>query len=262
LPSRISRKYITPQNHGLEEVLDKKIISSWGKKMLKEDLEISYKVENTDRSFGTMISGFMEKNKGEGKLTLKLRGSAGQSLGAFLRKDISIYLEGEANDYLGKGLSGGKLVINNKYFTTEDKSTIIGNTALYGATSGQVYIKGKAGHRFAVRNSGVTAVVEGIGNHGCEYMTGGKILVLGEIGENMCAGMSGGVIYLYDPNEEINTKINKEFVDVYQAVENDYNEITELLGKHIAETNSESAKRILDDWDKNKESFVVIRRTK
>lgn len=260
LPSRISRKYITPQNHGLEEVLDKKIISSWGKKMLKEDLEISYKVENTDRSFGTMISGFMEKNKGEGKLTLKLRGSAGQSLGAFLRKDISIYLEGEANDYLGKGLSGGKLVINNKYFTTEDKSTIIGNTALYGATSGQVYIKGKAGHRFAVRNSGVTAVVEGIGNHGCEYMTGGKILVLGEIGENMCAGMSGGVIYLYDPNKEINTKINKEFVDVYQAVENDYNEITELLGKHIAETNSESAKRILDDWDKNKESFVVIRR--
>lgn len=260
LPSRISRKYIQPQNHGLKDALDKKIISSWGKNIIKEDLNLSYKIENTDRSFGTMISGYMEKHDSQCKLTVKLRGSAGQSLGAFLHKNISIYLEGEANDYLAKGLSGGKIVINNEYFTTEDKSTIIGNTALYGATSGQVYIKGRAGHRFAVRNSGATAVVEGLGNHGCEYMTGGTILVLGDIGENLCAGMSGGVIYLHDPNNEIDNKINKEFVDVYKADQHDYDNMKSLMEKHLSETNSDTAKKLLEKWESKKEEFIVIKR--
>jgi len=225
----------------------------------------TFHVKNTDRTIGTLLSNEISKIYGseglpDNSINFKFKGSAGQSFGAFNTKGISFELEGEANDYVGKGLSGAQLAI---YPAAEsnlvpDENIIIGNVALYGATSGHLFINGRAGERFAVRNSGATAVVEGIGDHGCEYMTGGRALILGETGRNFAAGMSGGIAWVYDLNGNFRENCNKEMVDLDPLEAEDETEIINLLKKHILLTKSERANTILTNWASEKSKFIKV----
>ena len=254
------------QDHGIEDVLDRKLIA-YSKLALDEAQPINsiFPIVNTDRATGTMLSNEISKRyKGEGlpegTIQFRFRGSAGQSFGAFGAKGIEFTLEGEANDYFGKGLSGGRLIVvpdRNAQFIPE-RNIIIGNVAFYGATSGEAYIKGMAGERFAVRNSGVKTVVEGIGDHGCEYMTGGLIVVLGDTGKNFAAGMSGGVAYVYDTEKTFTDKCNKEMVDLDPMSAEDYDIVRAMVRKHFHYTSSKVALNILNDWDTFKEHFIKI----
>ena len=210
------------QDHGLTNILDHQLIAAAQPAILgKEPVFKEFEVKNTDRALGTMLSNEVSKvHKGQGlppdTINFKFTGSAGQSFGAFAARGISLQLEGEANDYVGKGLSGARLSIYPFSSTTyvPEQNIIIGNVALYGATSGELFVRGQAGERFAVRNSGATAVVEGLGDHGCEYMTGGEVLIIGETGSNFAAGMSGGVAWVYDTKGDFPNKCNKEMVDL------------------------------------------------
>jgi glutamate synthase (NADPH/NADH) large chain len=212
-----------------------------------------------------MLSNEISKKFGsvglpEGTIGIKLRGSAGQSFGAFSTKGVRFELEGEANDYFGKGLSGAQLIIypdRNARFEAK-KNIIIGNVAFYGATSGEAYIRGMAGERFCVRNSGVTAVVEGVGDHGCEYMTGGYAVILGPTGRNFAAGMSGGVAYVYDPENKFSINCNKEMVDFDPLEEEDLSRLQRLIKNHRTFTNSGIAKDILEDFENAVQSFVKV----
>lgn len=255
------------QNHELENLLDHELIKE-AKPALenKEKVVITKRIKNTNRTVGTMLSSEVVKKYGEdglphGTIKINLRGTAGQSFGAFLAKGIELHLTGEANDYFGKGLSGGKVSVKIPPEVTfeADKNIIVGNTCLYGATSGEAFINGVAGERFAVRNSGANAVVEGIGDHGCEYMTGGRVVVLGKIGRNFAAGMSGGIAYIYDPSREADKKINHSLVDVeYLIYEEDMYEVYGLIKKHYDFTNSKRAKYILDNWNQEKDNFWKV----
>ena len=256
-----------PQNHELENLLDFELIKE-SKPALenKETVVINKRIRNTNRTVGTMLSSEVVKKYGEeglphGTIKIYLRGTAGQSFGAFLMKGIELHLTGEANDYFGKGLSGGKISIKippEVSFEAEN-NIIVGNTCLYGATSGESFINGVAGERFAVRNSGANAVVEGIGDHGCEYMTGGRIIILGKIGRNFAAGMSGGIAYIYDPSREADEKINHSLVDVeYLVFEDDMYEVYGLIKKHFEYTNSKRAKFIIDNWNQEKDNFWKV----
>jgi glutamate synthase (NADPH/NADH) large chain len=224
-----------------------------------------YVLRNTYRSFGTRIAHEIVKRYGDrglrtGKLELNLRGTAGQSFGAFCVPGMILSLTGQANDYVGKGMAGGVIIIKPpKEFKGEShKNVIAGNTILYGATGGQVYISGMVGERFAVRNSGATAVVEGVGDHGCEYMTEGTVLILGKIGINFGAGMTGGTAYIYDPEGEVDRKINKSYVKTEALEEEDIEEINKLLLKHVAYTESKIAKHILDNFKEEINNFVKV----
>jgi glutamate synthase (NADPH/NADH) large chain len=211
---------------------------------------------------GAMLSNEISKIYGSPGLpddTIKFKfiGSAGQTFGGFLAKGVSFELEGEANDYFGKGLSGGKLIIypsRNAHFRAEE-NIIIGNVAFYGATSGEAYINGKGGERFGVRNSGVQAVVEGIGDHGCEYMTGGLVINLGEIGRNFAAGMSGGIAYIL---KEYIHLINPEMVDLDPLNEDDFVTIKSHLSNHEKYTKSQLASKFLENWNESRENFVKV----
>ncbi|HLT72442.1 MAG TPA: hypothetical protein VKZ75_07300, partial [Cyclobacteriaceae bacterium] len=190
----------------------------------------------------------------------EFKGSAGQSFGAFVAPGVTFSLIGEANDYFGKGLSGGKLIVYpdaSASFTAED-NIIIGNVAFYGATSGEAYIRGQAGERFCVRNSGVRAVVEGVGDHACEYMTGGRVVVLGKTGKNFAAGMSGGVAYVHDSNGDFEKLCNLEMVDLEPLSEEDKIEIKEMIATHLEYTGSTPARLLLDDWDNLSSGFVKV----
>ena len=210
------------QDHGLERQIDKELIKLAAPALEKgEPVKIIMPVKNTNRTVGAMLSGEIAKRYGEkglpdGTIKIEMKGSAGQSFGAFLAPGIEIKLIGESNDYTGKGLSGGRLIVKVPKGTTYDpaENIIIGNTCLYGATSGEAFINGVAGERFAVRNSGAHAVVEGVGDHGCEYMTGGIVVVLGKTGRNFAAGMSGGIAYVWDPNKEFHKYVNIGMVDI------------------------------------------------
>ncbi|RZK65567.1 MAG: glutamate synthase subunit alpha, partial [Pedobacter sp.] len=228
------------QDHGLANVLDHQLIAAAQPAInSNEPVFASFNVKNTDRSLGTMLSNEISKvHLGPGlppdTINFKFVGSAGQSFGAFNTRGVTLSLEGEANDYVGKGLSGARLAIYpfaNSTFIPE-QNIIIGNVALYGATSGELFARGKAGERFAVRNSGATAVVEGVGDHGCEYMTGGEVLILGDTGSNFAAGMSGGVAWIYDPNATFARKCNKEMVDLDPLLAHDEERILALLKSH------------------------------
>lgn len=255
------------QDHGLETQLDHELIKQ-ARLALDEGkpVEVTSKIKNINRTVGTMLSGeLIEKTKGKGlpddSILVKLNGTAGQSFGAFVCKGITLSLTGFANDYVAKGLSGGKMIVRLPADVTYDASTniIVGNTCLYGATSGEVYFQGVAGERFAVRNSGAEAVVEGIGEHGCEYMTGGRVIVLGTIGRNFAAGMSGGIAYIYRSQENIEKWINQEMV-LLEELE-DYTEIKFLkqkLQSHADYTGSELAKRILTNWQQNSTNFLKV----
>ncbi len=254
------------QDHGLSEVLDHELIKAAQPALTsKEPIYKEFELKNTNRAIGTMLSNEVSKiYKSQGlpadTINFKFKGSAGQSFGAFATKGISLQLEGEANDYVGKGLSGARLAIypfsNIKY--VPEQNIIIGNVALYGATSGELFVRGQAGERFAVRNSGATAVVEGLGDHGCEYMTGGEVLVIGGTGSNFAAGMSGGIAWVYDSKGDFASKCNKEMVDLDPLDEQDELRISVLLKRHIQLTASDLAKFILNDWTTQSAHFIKV----
>ncbi|KAA6317920.1 Glutamate synthase (NADPH/NADH) large chain, partial [termite gut metagenome] len=258
---------VIDQKHQIDEVKDVEIIKA-AREAIEHGKEVSleYAIGNTDRSAGTMLSGVIaakygEKGLPENTLNVKFKGSAGQSFGAFLVQGINFKLEGEANDYLGKGLSGGRISLRplvRSNFEAE-KNTIAGNTLLYGATSGEVYINGRVGERFAVRNSGAIAVVEGAGDHCCEYMTGGRVVVLGETGRNFAAGMSGGVAYVWNKNGDFDYYCNMEMVELSLIEETSYRkELRELIEQHYFHTGSKLARTLLDDWNRYIEDFIQI----
>ena len=232
----------------------------------KKDISLEYTISNTDRSVGTMLAGTLAKKYGEAGLpddtiNIKFIGSAGQSFGAFLTKGISFKLEGEANDYLGKGLSGGRICVMppmRSNFAAEN-NIIAGNTLLYGATSGEVYINGRVGERFAVRNSGATAVIEGAGDHACEYMTGGRVVILGETGRNFAAGMSGGVAYVWDKNHNFDYFCNMEMVELSLIEDSSSRkELHELIRQHYLYTGSKLARTMLDEWNHYVDEFIQV----
>ena len=230
-------------------------------------LEINLPVRNVHRSVGTMLSGEVARRYGsaglpDDTLRIHLNGSAGQSLGAFLAKGITLTLEGEANDYVGKGLSGGRIIVyppKGSTFAAEE-NIIIGNVALYGATSGEAFFNGMAGERFAVRNSGSTAVVEGVGDHGCEYMTNGLVVVLGSCGRNFAAGMSGGIAYVYDERGDFTEKrCNLDSVDLEPLLDApDLEVVKDLVTRHVELTGSRRAKWILDNWSEVLPRFIKV----
>ena len=255
------------QAHDLEGVLDRQIIRSAQRAVEEqEEVNLDYAIKNTDRAVGTMLSGLIASKYGEEGLSdstvnVKFKGSAGQSFGAFLVKGVNFKLEGEANDYFAKGLSGGRISILppvRSNFSAED-NTIAGNTGLYGATSGELYVNGKVGERFAVRNSGAIAVVEGAGDHCCEYMTGGRVVVLGETGRNFAAGMSGGVAYVWDKRHDFDYYCNMDMVEINLVEESSYRkELHELVRQHYLYTGSKLARQMLDDWPRYVEDFIQV----
>lgn len=259
--------HTTAQIHDLSNILDRQIISSAQKAIQdKEEVNLDYTIKNTDRAAGTMLSGLIAEKYGEeglpdSTINVKFKGSAGQSFGAFLVKGVSFKLEGETNDYFAKGLSGGRIAILppvRSNFEAED-NIIAGNTGLYGATSGELYINGKVGERFAVRNSGAIAVIEGAGDHCCEYMTGGRVVVLGETGRNFAAGMSGGVAYVWDKNHNFDYFCNMDMVEINLVDESNYRkELHELIRQHYLYTGSKLARTMLDDWNHYVEDFVQV----
>ena len=249
------------------ETLDEKIWSEIRDKInINQKNNFEYEIENTLRSVGTRLSHYVYKKFGNNKLkddTIKinLKGSAGQSLGAFLTKGINLTVEGDCNDYVGKGLSGGKIIVkpSQKSKLISDKNTIIGNTVLYGATSGTLFASGQAGERFAVRNSGSFAIVEGCGAHGCEYMTGGTAIILGDVGDNFGAGMTGGMAFVYDEKNIFENFVNPSSI-IWQSVETDYwkKYLKENIKNFFNNTNSKKAKKILDDFDNKLKNFKQI----
>ena len=253
----------------VEGVKDEEIIRAAQKAIdSAEEVNLDYAIKNTDRAVGTMLSGVIAKKYGEeglpdGTIKIKFKGSAGQSFGAFAVKGVDIRLEGETNDYFGKGLSGGRISIlpparRSDDFKAED-NIIAGNTGLYGATGGELYINGQVGERFGVRNSGAIAVIEGAGDHCCEYMTGGRVVVLGKTGRNFAAGMSGGVAYVYDPSHTFDYFCNMDMVEL-SLVEDSVSrkELLELIRQHYLHTGSALAGRMLDDWHRYIEDFIQV----
>ena len=260
-------RHVIDQDHGISTVKDVAIIDA-ARDAIEHEKEISleYTIANTDRAIGAMLSGVIAKKQGarglpEHTLNVKFKGSAGQSFGAFLVPGVNFKLEGEANDYLGKGLSGGRIAVLPPIRSNfeADKNTIAGNTLLYGATSGEVYINGRVGERFAVRNSGAVAVVEGVGDHCCEYMTGGRVVVLGQTGRNFAAGMSGGVAYVWNKDGNFDYFCNMEMVELSLIEEAGYRkELHELIRQHYLYTGSKLARTMLDDWNHYVDQFIQV----
>ncbi|WP_411332434.1 glutamate synthase large subunit [Bacteroides uniformis] len=260
-------RHVTDQQHGIDHVKDVEILHAAAEAVEnRKEISLEYTIANTDRACGAMLSGVIaakygEKGLPEHTLNVKFKGSAGQSFGAFLVPGVNFKLEGEANDYLGKGLSGGRIIVLppvRSNFEAE-KNTIAGNTLLYGATSGEVYINGRAGERFAVRNSGAIAVVEGVGDHCCEYMTGGRVVVLGQTGRNFAAGMSGGVAYVWNRDGNFDYFCNMEMVELSLIEEASYRkELHELIRQHYLYTGSKLARTMLDDWPRYADQFIQV----
>lgn len=254
------------QNHGLDNILDKKLIELSDKALKnKQNVNIELTINNTNRTTGAMLSGEVCRLHGEEALPedtiyCKFRGVAGQSFGAFLAKGITFELEGMSNDYVGKGISGGKIIIypDRKARYVPEENIIIGNTTFYGAINGEAYINGIAGERFCIRNSGLLAVVEGVGDHACEYMTGGKVVVLGKTGRNFAAGMSGGVAYVYDGRNNFRNRCNMEMVELEALDKEDKENLHMLLSNHYRYTKSNKARIILDDFDIQAKKFIKV----
>ena len=255
------------QEHGIENVLDRQLIEKCSQALKsKEHISIDMPIVNTNRTTGAMLSHEVVKLWGDDGLqddTIKINfeGSAGQSFGAFLATGIRLKLTGDSNDYLGKGLSGGRIVVvppEDRIFRAED-NILIGNVALYGATSGLAFFRGRAAERFCVRNSGAKAVVEGVGDHGCEYMTGGRVVVLGDTGINFAAGMSGGIAYVLDQYEDFSPKCNTAMVEL-EPVDDEARiaELFRLIKLHLRYTNSEVAQSVLDDWPDILNKFIQV----
>ncbi|MEW6008183.1 MAG: glutamate synthase large subunit [Candidatus Omnitrophota bacterium] len=254
------------QDHNIEHILDRKLISlSKAALERRETVRLDFRITNLDRTTGAMLSGEVCKTFGEEGLpqdtiNCKFRGVAGQSFGAFLAKGITFQLEGLANDYVGKGISGGKIIIYPYETSTyiPEENIIIGNTCFYGAICGEAYIRGIAGERFCIRNSGLLVVVEGVGDHGCEYMTSGRVVILGKTGRNFAAGMSGGIAYCFDEDENFREKCNMDMVELMQLDSDDEKFIYNLVYNHHKYTQSNKAKDILDNFKQQKEKFIKV----
>ena len=254
------------QDHGLNEILDRKLMKAAQPALdHSEKVNASFDIINTDRTTGTMLSNEISKKykaKGlpDNTIHFKFTGTAGQSFAAFNANGVTMELEGDANDYFAKGLSGAKIIAypsKNAGFIPEE-NIIIGNVAFYGATSGEAFIRGKAGERFCVRNSGANVVVEGVGDHGCEYMTGGNVVILGQTGRNFAAGMSGGIAYVYDVRHHFDALCNKEMVDLDPIAEDDEKFLHEMISKQFQYTGSTVAKFILNDFENQIRNFVKV----
>ncbi|MCY6957499.1 glutamate synthase large subunit [Clostridium brassicae] len=267
MPKRIKPYCVVAQNHGIDESMDHHLIEVAQSALESKKKVIgSFEIKNTDRTVGTMLSGKIAKEYGEKGLEedtiiFDFKGSAGQSFGAFGARGLTLVLEGDANDYVGKGLSGAKIIIKvpkEASFKAEE-NFIAGNTILYGATSGQLYINGMVGERFAVRNSGAKAVVEGVGDHCCEYMTGGIVVVIGKTGRNFGAGMSGGIAYIFDQDNNFQDKCTEKMLEIQELnSKEDENIVYRLVNNHYKYTDSKKAKEILDNWDSYKTKFKKI----
>jgi glutamate synthase (NADPH/NADH) large chain len=254
------------QDHGLDRALDQQLIALATPAI--EDgkhVEIELPVQNTNRTVGTMLGSLVTRTWGgnglpDNTIRITLRGSAGQSFGAFLPAGITLRLEGDANDYCAKGLSGGRVILypdRAATFVAED-NIIAGNVALYGATGGEAYLRGQVGERFCVRNSGATAVVEGVGDHGCEYMTGGRVVVLGPTGRNFAAGMSGGIAFVYDPDEKFASLVNYEMVELVPLDDDDREWLRGTIARHRELTGSDVADRLLGQWGSEVGAFRKV----
>ncbi|MBQ6553848.1 MAG: glutamate synthase subunit alpha, partial [Firmicutes bacterium] len=262
------RYFNVPQDHKLEKCLDVNALVRLCAPAINDGKKISASlaIGNTDRVCGAVLSSEITKIYGEkglpdGLINLDFEGSAGQSFGAFQTHGVTMKLIGDANDYIGKGLSGGRIIAvpSKKAKFKADENIIIGNVAFYGAVSGEAYINGIAGERFCVRNSGITAVVEGVGRHGCEYMTGGRVAILGKVGKNFAAGMSGGVVYVYDKDKALDQKCNKQLVLLEQLADSeDIEELKTMIENHFKYTGSKTAKAILENWESELKNFVKV----
>ena len=267
MDSNAALHHCTQQQHDIAHVKDVEMLAAAAPALeSRREVSLEYAIGNTDRAVGAMLSGAVATRYGndglpDGTISVKFKGSAGQSFGAFLARGISFKLEGEANDYLGKGLSGGHIAVLppvRSNFAAE-QNTIVGNTLLYGATSGEVYINGRAGERFAVRNSGAIAVVEGVGDHCCEYMTGGRVVVLGQTGRNFAAGMSGGVAYVWNPKGTFDYFCNMDMVELSLLEDSTARkELHELIRQHYLYTGSTLARTMLDNWPRYVEEFIQV----
>ena len=267
LPTNIGRYCQMTQDHEMHKTLDNQVLLKLCEPALRsgEKVTATLPIKNTNRVVGTILGSEVTKKYGaaglpENTIDLHFQGSAGQSFGAFVPKGMTLTLEGDSNDYIGKGLSGGKIIVHPSKDSTfvAEENMIIGNVAFYGATSGESYIRGMAGERFCVRNSGVSAVVEAVGDHGCEYMTGGRVVVLGQTGRNFAAGMSGGVAYVYDELGDFNTKCNKEMVEIEPLDSEDIRELKLLVQNHVKYTESSVGKAILAQWEENIAKFAKV----
>ena len=254
------------QDHGIADVLDWKLLEAAKPALEKQEkIKAAFNIINTDRTIGSILSNEISKKYRSAGLPddtihFKFTGTAGQSFAAFNTKGITLELEGDANDYFGKGLSGARLIVYPAKEATfvPEENIIIGNVAFYGATSGEAFIRGKAGERFAVRNSGVNAVTEGVGDHGCEYMTGGCVVILGDTGRNFAAGMSGGIAYVYDVKGNFVNNCNTEMVDLDKVDTEDVAELQNLIQKHFDYTGSSVAKFVLNDLENQLKNFVKV----
>jgi glutamate synthase domain-containing protein 3 len=256
------------QDHGLDQALDVTTLLSLCEPALerREFVRATLPIRNVNRVVGTILGSEVTRRYGaaglpEDTIWLKFTGSAGQSFGAFVPKGITLELEGDANDYVGKGLSGGKIIVYPPAGSTfaPQENVIIGNVAFYGATGGEAYIRGMAGERFCVRNSGLNAVVLSVGDHGCEYMTGGRVVVLGPTGKNFAAGMSGGIAYVYDEGGDFPDNCNREMVQLFGLEDpEEMAEVRELVRRHASSTGSSQSRQVFDDWDRAVRKFVKV----
>lgn len=265
VPADVARFHVEKQDHLLDKALDVKLIERCKPAIENgERVRIMEVARNVNRSVGAMLSGAVTRVHPEGlpddTIRIHFEGTGGQSFGAFLCNGITLNLRGDANDYTGKGLSGGRVVVHASHEFRGDTTTntIVGNTVMFGATSGEAFFGGVAGERFAVRLSGATAVVEGVGDHGCEYMTGGRVVILGRTGRNFAAGMSGGVAYVYDPDHKLPGNVNGEMVDLDALDDEDLEGLRELIVAHVDATDSAVGRRILADWPAQQAHFVKV----
>jgi glutamate synthase domain-containing protein 3 len=261
---------IQKQDHGLDRSLDNTQLIPLAQPALLRGEKVVHElpIQNTNRTVGTTLSGLIAQQHGHvgmaaDTINFKFTGSAGQSFGAFLARGVTLTLEGDANDYVGKGLSGGKIIVYPPRQATfrPEENIIAGNVCGYGSIDGELYIRGVVGERFCVRNSGASAVVEGVGDHGCEYMTGGRVVIIGPTGRNFAAGMSGGIAYVYDDNGQFPELCNKDLVELEKPADftpDDIKTLRTLLENHHRYTNSSVAKAILDDWDNEVRWFVKV----
>ena len=267
VPSSVRERNTKEQNHGLENVLDFDILKQAHPALYRKEIQhLEFNIKNTNRTVGAILSNEISKIHGadglpKDTLSLKFKGTAGQSFGGFATHGLYMKVEGTANDYFGKGLSGATIVaqVPGKATFVPHENVIVGNVCLYGATAGEAYINGIAGERFCVRNSGASAVVEGIGDHGCEYMTGGIAVVLGDFGRNFAAGMSGGIAYLFNENSSFDEKkFNLEMVELEDLQESDRETLQGLLQNHLDYTKSPKAASILSNWPKSSKKFIKV----
>jgi len=265
-PPSSPRRRVQAQDHGLDRAFDAELIGACAAALIhRQPVTLERRVRNVDRAVGTMLGSEVTRQwGGEGlpddTITLRCTGSAGQSFGAFMPRGLFLSLEGDANDFVGKGLSGGRIAVRPPRGTrfVAEENIIVGNVVLYGATSGEAYIRGIAGERFAVRNSGATAVVEGVGDHGCEYMTGGRVAVLGPTGRNFAAGMSGGIAYVFDPRGDFAQRCNQELVDLEPLAAGDARELRRMIEIHADLTGSSVAGSLLAGWIQAVRTFVKV----